>query len=218
MIGDDEVVRLTARHLGDHWAATCWMLFRSELSGRPVCLERTGFATEGGTWEVEPLVKRIIALLDSNGAIEFTDKLGKLHIDYHQMWRHSLPTRRHWVSGGNVCLQLTGNWKGEEKNTPPRQAADLRRGLHDLGFEIVELGLPMTIEDGVANLASCRFFIGIDSGYMHAAHSVGCPRFLIRNKMPWIDAVHGGRNWIGCSDANECLDLIRRKRLPFAGM
>jgi hypothetical protein len=212
-----QVFQLRAHHLGDHWAATCFLLFESELIGSPVRIQKTGIC-DGETWDVEPFVRRIATLIDSEGCLAFTDESGE-GIDYWSMWRRSLPTRVQWRPGGqHVCVQLTGRWSSSQKDCSAEDIDLLYGGLTDLDLSIVQLGLPMSLEDGVEMLATCRFFVGIDSGYMHVAHSIGCPRYLVRNKMPYIDAVHGGRTWTSCDNLRNCLDLIRRGLLPFQGM
>jgi len=49
------------------------------------------------------------------------------------------------------------------------------------GYELVQLGLPKTIEEDLRALSDCFFFIGFDSGMAHLCRFIGAPLVLLGN-------------------------------------
>ena len=105
-------------------------------------------------------------------------------------------------------MQLDGRWQSELKNPAPAERERLVRGLEEAGYTVNAIGQPMTLAECVHALATCHCFIGVDSGMMHVAASVRCPRILIRNRMYDIDINYEGKSLMLTETAETALRLV----------
>ena len=121
-----------------------------------------------------------------------------------------LPTKQRWSAGIDrvICIQLDGRWQSELKNPNPAEKERLVAGLATAGFTVKPIGQPMSLAECVDALATCACFIGVDSGMMHVANSVRCPRILIRNRMFQIDMVYRGKGLMITASADAAASLL----------
>lgn len=112
-----------------------------------------------------------------------------------------VPTRVRWQGAGSriVTYQLETHTRHRpERRMPTAEIDAFLRWCGANGWTPVDLYLPgaphasaRTLSECIAHLAASAFFVGIDSGASHIAHSVGVPTFLYG----WaeLDAAHAGK-------------------------
>jgi hypothetical protein len=156
-------------------------------------------------------VAEIVAQFATDAEIRWVPGSGGRRFPARRCFQHEyLPTRARWVPGGErvVCVQVDGRWKAELKNPSAAERDRLLAGLQDAGCVVREIGQPLTLAESIGALASCHCFIGVDSGMMHVANSVRCPRILIRNRMFDIDATYRGKALVFAETAEAALRLL----------
>lgn len=191
--------------LGDTWSQVNWLLQQEGVAVTEGCRSRHANVS------AVPLVSEISSLLRTDVSIRFVpgrhgERLPSeecFHCDY-------LPTKLKWHGTNHrlICVQLDGRWKSHRKNPTPSEKARLIASFAAHGFSVQELGQPMSLSECVAALASCCCFIGVDSGIMHIANSVRCPRILIRNRMFQIENVYRGKGLMLTANADTALSLL----------
>ncbi len=174
--------------LGDCWTLVNYLLTRSAAGKFPAVVSR-GFEPKPESMYVAyDLMERIAALMDSTGSFVFTHSEGTTITDQSKIWgpphgdpRLPLKAQHRWDGGssGRIALQLDGRSGAVAKNPP---AADLAR-FHALP-KTVAMGLPMTLEESIAVMRTCRFMIGVCSGMSHVAHAVGIPLIIVQYHQP----------------------------------
>jgi hypothetical protein len=191
--------------LGDTWAAVSWLLQQREA----VLSEKT--RSRGPSRSVRSLITEIADLLATEERISFAAGNDGEPLPEMECYQHEyLPTKRCWTGGAGrvVCLQLDGRWQSRRKNPKPEETARLIARLEAAGFVVQRLGQPMRLAECAEALATCYCFIGVDSGMMHVAHSVRCPRILIRNRMYKIDTVYRGKGLMLTANADTAARLL----------
>lgn len=157
------------------------------------------------------LVSQIEELLDANRTLSLVPGRSRRHIPQLASYQHQyLPTKRCWslTDERTICIQLNGQWKGHLKNPSIAEKMRLIDTLNSVGFSIREIGLPMRLAECVDALSRCYCFIGVDSGIMHVANSVRCPRILVRNRMFRVDTVYSGKGVVVASNLASAVNLI----------
>ena len=99
---------------------------------------------------------------------------------FHKNWRHMapIPTKLKWlgVETDRICYQFDGIFQASMKNP---SADELQKILDSLkGYKLIKLGLPMTLEQIIKEMAASALFIGIPSGMSHVGVSVGIPELI----------------------------------------
>jgi hypothetical protein len=202
--------------LGDAWRITQWLLRKSEESGESALVSRHfPINRDGGPENIRELIPRAAALLDSTGTVQLVDHSGPTVPIDGEIWGPLSPpymrlrdSRYRWDGGsaGTICHQFDGVSCAGNKNPPPQDIPLVTQWPN-----MVRLGLPLTIEESLAELARCRLFVGVCSGISHLAHSVGCPMILIeyRQKIaPWHPDPQGVNPWIGCHGTQEAIGAV----------
>ena len=90
-----------------------------------------------------------------------------------------MPTKLKWlgVESDRICYQFDGIFQADMKNP---SADELKKILESLkGYRLIRLGLPMTLEQIVKEMAASALFIGIPSGMSHVGVSVGIRSWCI---------------------------------------
>jgi len=160
---------------------------------------------------VKPWITEIASLMDSSQPIHFVpgndgeSPSGK-DCSEHQY----LPTKQQWAlsDSRNICVQLDGRYMAHRKNPTEAERKRLESGLEREGFLVKHIGLPMSLAECVAALSQCYCFVGVDSGMMHVANSVRCPRILIRNRMYGLESIYHGKSLLMTRNADSALALL----------
>lgn len=191
--------------LGDTWAFVSWMLQQDDVA-------LTQETRSGRKNEIlKSFVIEIASLFDTSASIAFIPGKGGQRPPAQECVEHPfLPTRLRWTAGSSreICVQLDGRWMAHRKNPKPEEVESLVSGLRAAGFTVRIIGLPMTLAESVEALSACYCFVGVDSGMMYVANSVGCPRILIRNRMFGIDATYRGKAILVTESAESALKLL----------
>ena len=191
--------------LGDTWAQVSWLLPQQEVLLTEECRSRIA------PLSVMPLVQEISRLMDTTAAVAWVPGRGGERLPPDECFQQDyLPTKQRWAGGDGrvICLQLDGRWKSHRKNPTPAEKQRLIASLEGAGCPVRALGQPMSLAECVGALASCHCFIGVDSGMMHVANSVRCPRILIRNRMFQIDTVYRGKGIMVTASAQTAVSLL----------
>jgi hypothetical protein len=191
--------------LGDTWAFVSWALQQEDVA----VTEDARFGQRRGV--VRPLLMEIAGLLATSASLRFVPGRGGGRPRGQECVEHEyLPTRRTWTPNESrtICVQLDGRYMSHRKNPSPSEQASLIEGLKSAGFAIAHVGLPLSLEDSIDALGGCYCFVGVDSGMMHVANSVRCPRILLRNRMRGIDATYRGKALMIVPNAEAALNLL----------
>lgn len=83
-----------------------------------------------------------------------------------------------------VCIHLDGHsWKGKKGIKKSDRKILLEEVLHD--YDVEYLTGKMDIKRNIEIMSTCKYFIGVDSGFSHICHSIkliNC--FILKGKMP----------------------------------
>ena len=146
-------------------------------------------------------VYEILNTLDTDGKIQFVDEDPTHKLTWRDIYRvEYFPTKIKWEPNNskNVCYQFDGK-SHKCKNMKSKDEEDqIYNSLKDNGFNPIRLGGRMPLVDCVKELASCEFFIGVESGFAHVSGSVRVPVFMIVN----------GRTYQGVKDCHENREMI----------
>lgn len=108
-----------------------------------------------------------------------------------------MPFKTKWNGNKNGPIALSINNENTNPNYPyPEKFFDTKTNSILESFidekKYLFLGRPYTIEENIKKLSECRYAIGIDGAWTHAAHAMGVPYFLVRNQMnlELLESVH----------------------------
>jgi hypothetical protein len=167
---------------GDLWALTSYCCLLSQRAGQPVYLS---------TWSTKSMLNRekeikdILRSLDDRYTqhVVVTSERFTLSARFSVRDHHDLyvPTKVRWTRNDRrlISYQLeTSTRHRPDRFCEPGLIEDLSDQLPD--YEFIELGKTQqrTLHEIIAILSQSEFFVGIDSGMSHVAHSVGVPVFL----------------------------------------
>ncbi len=198
-----DVYRPWRNGLGDRWASINLLLRRAESTNEIVLVEDAGR---------RGLHEEILGVLDGpTSLIELVDAKGNVKVTSADVWiTDYYPTIRRWRWPGHsvkVAVHFDGVSSATDKNPSAADKESITNHLLDLGYELIFLGPQLSISHVVDILATSAFFVGVDSGFSHVAHSVGVPMFLLQYKMPLV-ACHRGKSYMLCNGA---ADLINNR-------
>lgn len=217
-----QVFSLIGSGLGDTWAIVSLLLRLSEQERRPSILNPiylpAGDESARGEKFLKPrnlstLIREVAVLFESSGQIE----ISYLHpnclvTDEMVFTMPFLPCRYRWKPAASkmVCYQLAGIHNAKDKNVSEHEQKHFCKELRNAGFIPQALGLPLTLEKSAQLLSEALCFIGVDSGLMHVAYSVGTPPIMVRNNMSdaQIARCHSNRNFGLCRDIKHVLETI----------
>jgi hypothetical protein len=204
---------------GDLWAIANYLLHVSEETGE-----------EALVFKLDSLLATIVSQLNSRGAVRevdqqpdvlFTDRDRDILQSYSfraprivlpwldAFGKAYFPTRKvRWYPNRSriIATQLVPRNPDDIKACSPADCQLFRERSRAAGYEVVELGLPRSIEENIAIAARCEAFVGVCSGMSHLCHSVGVPVHLVRNKQraETLERYHRGNQFTmhsGVSDA-----------------
>ncbi len=202
--------------LGDRWASTNLLI---RLAAAKHTQIRVSYA---GRRQLHDEIMSVLAA--PRHAILYTDEPGTVQLDGFNVWAAEFyPTYTQW-SWRNRAQRVTVHFDGvsaaEDKNPPTLEKQRLLATLVMMGYEIRFLHGKMPLTEVVDELAESLFFISVDSGFAHIAHSVGVPIFLLQYKLPVVTC-HRGKKYVLCDGIGDLLDhklpnwLSYRKFLGF---
>jgi hypothetical protein len=159
-------------------------------------------------------VRQIIDLMPG-GDVQLTDAGATVDAYYPLKFAYPyLTVKTPWCVNHSrrVALQLsTGG--DHRKNTPLADQIGLKDALERRFYIIDEPGKPSDITQIAKMLAEAEFFIGIESGITHVAHSVGVPTMLLQNGTPhadFYDYHFGNPGWHLFKDAAALIEMMGR--------
>ena len=198
--------------LGDRWATFNLLMALARQRNSPVLLHSTGHRAR--------LNAEIIDSLAEPGWIVATDRPATHHLSGYDVWAApSAPTRHRWhpsAPHGLVCCHFDGISSATDKNPNAHEHAILMCALRASGFEVAILNRHQPIAEVIAIMCASAFFVGVDSGFSHIAHSVGLPTFLLEFELPIITC-HRGKSFIQCGSRHEgryAVEEFLRWKLP----
>lgn len=198
--------------LGDRWATMNLLMAMADQQHAPVCLHSSG--------ERSHLNDEIIGSLATSGSIVATDRPATHRLDGYSVWAApSARVRRVWLpymAHQLVCYHFDGLSSAAEKNPNQEELNTLLRALSSSGFAPIALGPHLSIDQAIQVMCSSAFFVGVDSGFSHIAHSVGLPTFLLEFELPIITC-HRGKPFIQCGSRHEgryAVEEFLRHKLP----
>lgn len=197
--------------LGDTWAAVSWLLQQSNVA----LSNRT--RRPGHGHDVVSLVMEIVSLFRTERELEIVPARRPSRIPEMTCLQHEyLPTRMQWRPNESrlICVHFDGSWQARRKNPREKEKRRFFAAINGAGFEVVVLGKALGLTACVSALATCYCFVGVDSGMMHVANSVRCPRILVRNRMTSIDAIYSGKGLMVARNLDAVLALLLGPAVP----
>ncbi len=198
------------QNFGDIYATIQLLLHRIAYTGDPVYLSRWQNDTD-----LKPMMQTILRMIVSSEAeiLVISDEKGNTKLSGYDVWATPyFPVRQKWNPHGRhayYAYQFDGVSSPELKNPPPSDINKIHAFMHPL--PAIEIGLPLVASASAAALDGCMFFVGVDSGMSHLAHSVGCPIFLLQYQLPVVTC-HRGKAYTLCDGADDFLTKIQRYR------
>lgn len=194
--------------LGDQWATINLLMNRARQTGRTSYLHSPANlrqlhtqilgALSGYTWGCE---------------VELTADAPTVELSGYDVWAADyIPTIQQWdnkKSHRHAVYHFDGLSSASDKNPSAVDHELLLNYLGRSGFIPVAWSPSFSVEEMVKVLADSAFFVGVDSGPSHVAHSVGLPVFLLEYKLP-IVTCHRGKPYIHCQGTED----FTRHKLP----
>lgn len=169
-------------HLGDCWAYMAWLLTRE---GDDRCTK----VVSPNSDRVD-FYRRIYNLMDTDGSLvfevskEYDQKIGKRRFLVDCIYPRTKITYE--CKTNIICYTFDAN-SFVDRKIPPNISKILQVESFK-NYKFVDVGLPLTLEDSIKLLSSCKIFVGVDNGLSHVARSVGCPSFLVEYLFPITNA------------------------------
>jgi hypothetical protein len=109
---------------------------------------------------------------------------GKLEA-FHKNWQTMQPvsTKQRWLGlkTDRICVQFNGIYEAEKKNPTTAELVFIMRELTKK-YKLIPMGLPLTIEQSIRELAASALFVGCSSGMGHVAVCTGIPTIIFLPK------------------------------------
>lgn len=193
--------------LGDVWASINYVLNKSIEENKTI--KMSTFYIKDGTKKrsYNKKIREIYPLIKSKGTIEIVEEKPTKKLIWKESFVcHYFPSRPRWRKArtNNIVFQFDGKThKG--KNLKDGEEELIIQFIKENGFNPVALGADMTLKEAIEIAAKSVCFVGVDSGFMHVCHSVGIPRFLIRNlrREEEIKEIHWNKKYTLCSDMKD---------------
>lgn len=205
------------RCLGDCWALVSHAARTSLSEGREV---RVSTRVMGGAAmppgipprgeDVRPLLEEIAGAIDMGGArVSFVDDpatdMTRVTVDAFPL--EYMPSRATWSPGPHcrVCCQMTNAQLEQHcaRAMKRHERLELEEWLEER-LEVVRLGKHMSVMECCEAMASSDFFVGIDSGMSHVAHSVGLP--ILIYDWAGLDKHHPGKSFLRFGGSMEAME------------
>jgi len=205
---NDVIYCVNGKGLGDCWASVNYLLRKSEIIGEPVKLCTWFHGGHGMIRDVKQKLEEIIPLLNSKGTIILTEKKGDQYLNADQVYQDPyFKTHMEWTENKRsyFSYQFDGFSHKKFSNMSKEEEEKILKHITNKGYVVRKLGKNQTIRECVRILAESKFFVGVDSGMMHLAHSVGTPVYAILNKRnkQTFEEIHYKKKYTLCLDADE---------------
>ena len=167
-------------HFGNLWAFSSMLILKSRDIGAPVYVS--------SRMKRKHLVQEMLSHMDTSGSKiiwvdeKYSEGQRKYGVRNHKRPFVNTKVGWTWMHGkyGRICYQL--NTKSNNPRFSSKKISDdeIKRILDYLAkdYELIEVGLPYTIQQSINIMSSSDAFIGICSGMSQVAHSVGVPMYL----------------------------------------
>jgi len=127
----------------------------------------------------------IDSLVDSPGKVSLVEKKAT-RSPYNSPISY-FPTTKKWIpeKHGKICYQFNGKHEGSLD-------LEIQKELLSSfpGYEMIKLGLPLTIQENIEIAATSDLFIGVNSGMSHLVRSVGTPAIITNKNIASINDWH----------------------------
>ncbi|KKM05779.1 hypothetical protein LCGC14_1750610 [marine sediment metagenome] len=119
-----------------------------------------------------------------------------------------------WKSNNNkkICYQFDAK-SNKGQRFPSEEAKEkILTAIKNEGYEVVKLGKELTLEECIQETSKCEAFLGIDSGMLYLASSVGVPIFYcINNRGQDIwETAHPNKHATVVKDYLELIDTFAK--------
>lgn len=210
----NEVFAVNGRGLGDVWGSICYFCKLGEDFNVPIKLSRY-YVKRKRQRPFYPKAAEVIPLLDTKTVMNFVDGDPTVTIRHQNIgYIPYYPTRVRWFpekkfltrdlslpgkpSESNsitACYQFDGKSHSGQKNMPKEHEELIFNALRERGLVPIRVGGHQSLLENVKQLAACRLFVGVDSGFAHVACSVRCPTYIIKNRRPPkdLDSIYYGK-------------------------
>lgn len=192
--------------LGDAWVSISYLIRLSDRHKRPIIL--SSIDKYGN--DKYPMLYEILDVFNARNKINITQRPSTRELDFSVWKQTALPIpNHHWQQNKyrRICYQFDGVSNAVKKNPPPQ---DIPRLINFIpGYEFVQLGQPLTINQDIAKLLQCDLFIGVCSGISFIAHSVSCPTFLIQYNNQ-LELWHQNKQYMKCVGTDDAITKIKQ--------
>jgi hypothetical protein len=187
---------------GNVWAYTSRMVLYAEEHGlKEVLLSHKSKRLT--------LIQEMWEEFDTNAIIKVvekdTDERRRFGVPDHK--KSYAKTKKQWKGNvGRICYQIATNSKRTDQIITENHGVFLK-GLEEQGYELVKLGLPMTLSESIEVMCDCELFVGIDSGMSHMAHSIGIPVYL--KGFPRLKKTHVGKDYKTFENSTDLINKLK---------
>jgi len=189
-------------HLGDVWAFINYCLINEISSISSIAAD--GVSISGKISEIRPLI-------ESDFTLDVTDEITTDFVDQWEAWNTKyLPTKiQHVGTSNKFTHQLVGGRLFNDQKCVSQEWLDTFESCTtDFNVESVPVGGHLTLEQCISEMAASKFFIGIDSGMSHLAHSVGVPVILVQSSFDF-SKFHSGNEFTSISEVSELIPVLQ---------
>ena len=174
--------------LGDNWYAINKLLRTEEQS---ILISRYCRPEHAYRTDCKDRLLEILPLLDTpTNRIKIVDqiptnfKTGFYKLPWDAPYYR---THKKWIGGEIITYQFDGNHFKRVNGLPNFQLLESILDTLETKYDVIKLGKHLSLKENIELLAKSKCFLGVSSGMMHVAHSVGVPCGLIEGKLPCED-------------------------------
>ena len=171
------MIKCWGSHLGDVWAFVNYCIKHNHH-------ELSAIALDG-----KPIDKKIYEIFDNLDTsfkfdVCYSDKKFETVNQFYAWGIEYTPTVVKWYQNNNriITHQLDGGrLHNDLKCISEDFKSDILQVIHSRGYIEQSVGGQFSLSECIKHMSESEFFIGIDSGMSHVAHSVGVPVILIES-------------------------------------
>ena len=165
-------------------------------------------------------LKSILPLFRYNNMIKLTeDKITEPKIHWTMGYKYPfISTKKTWKQNNSkkICYQFDAKSKTAARFPSENIGKDILSRLIDMGYEPIQLGKELTLEECISVLSESEIFIGLDSGFSTVAASVGTPIFFVQNNRPieiWEKYNHSNKHFLLSRDHLELINNVKKYKV-----
>jgi hypothetical protein len=199
--------------LGDVWASVNYVLNKSIENNKTIKMSTFYIKNNIKKRDYKKKIKEIYPLLKSEGSIDIVDEIPTNKLTWKESFKcEYFPTKPRWRKprSKNIVYQFDGRThKG--KNCSEEEEKEIINFISKNNYTPIRLGSHLSLSEIVSICSSSYCFVGVDSGFMHMCHSIGIPRFLIRNKrkIKEIEDIHWNKEYVMCNNYLDFMDKFK---------